>query len=156
MQIPKHCQIEKVVNKKDHRPSLRYVWADTSRECLFAVNGIAMAVVPIIVEEGDINGPIATEKIIDARKSGRLTAADVGDSHDLKEIPFDNVARGVEFEDTPTISFNAKALYNLARALGSDHVSLTLSANHPKLSTIRVTPAGPNLQATYGYLMPVK
>lgn len=75
----------------------------------------------------------------------------------MREKPdFDWLERNYAFEESPVIKLDAKLLYTLAQAIGSDKITLTLGIKNPESSAIKVEPAGGLHNKAYGYLMPVK
>ena len=176
MKLHKDCLIEKVLCKDATRHAITETYLDTENGCgsLIATNGKSIAVIPVELEEGDVAGYVATEGIKQARKADkRASFPSLKLNGTLKlsngvEMPRTTLPTGTQFPQwrqvipkdegyTVEFAFDAKLLYELAQAMGSDGVVIRYKADRKPL-LVRPTPlAGctPCL-GSKGVLMPIR
>ena len=147
MKLHKDCLIEKVLSKDATRHGIAETYLDTENGSanLIATNGKALAVIPVELEEGDVAGYVATEGIKQARKADkRAEFPSMKLNGNLKlsngvEMPRTTLPAGTEFPKWRQVmpkdegynvefAFDAKLLYELAQAMGSDTVVLKYKA----------------------------
>ncbi len=68
MKVAAQYQIEKAASSDAMRPVLANAWLETGKSRLLASNSYMLAVVPVEVEEGDVDGPVSGEALVSARK----------------------------------------------------------------------------------------
>ena len=145
MKMDKSHKIENCISPDTTREHLCKAYLDTEKKRLVATDGHMMAVVPVIVEEGDVSGFVTADAIKTARKvkvnpevsihcNGAL-AIDNGPTFarptDGQFPPYEQVMPEYRQGDagTITIGLNAGYLHDLMQALGSPKsgiVSLTI------------------------------
>ena len=141
MKLHKDCLIEKVLCKDATRHAITETYLDTENGCgsLIATNGKSLAVIPVELDEGDVAGYVATEGIKQARKADkRASFPSLKLNGTLKlsngvEMPRTTLPTGTEFPKWRQVipkdegyavefAFDAKLLYELAQAMGSDRL----------------------------------
>ena len=147
MKIPKQCKIEKAASKDKAREILNHILIDSKdgESQAVATDGKMMAIVPITLCDGD---EVESEKLIqpkaliEARKQARQAressiglngAATMPDGasyptpNSLNDKKFPHwrniVPKGGDYQ---TVCFNAKALFELAQAIGAVNDKVTL------------------------------
>lgn len=176
MKLHKDCLIEKVLSKDATRHAITETYLDTENGSgsLIATNGKALAVIPVELEEGDVAGYVVTEGIKQARKADkRAEFPSMKLNGNLKlsngvEMPRSTLPTGTEFPKWRQVipkdegyavefAFDAKLLYELAQAMGSDGVVIRYKADREPLLVRPTALAGctPCIGAK-GVLMPVR
>lgn len=136
MRFSKSCKLQKVLLKgsKSHH-ALTNARLDGSR--LLSCNGKALAVVPVERDEEDIDGPVSQEALKAATKGPAKVQASIVANGALKvdgiSFPrpeetgvFPRVDAIIPDPDSLpySVTLNAKMLYELAQAIGTEQVTL--------------------------------
>lgn len=164
MLINKYCLVEKACYQGYDRPALhnpRLDLSDPKLPVVLSSDGIILASIPVQVEHGDTAGTIPAEALKASRKCPKscdvgfaihpknedtvivkadsfFRPSDAGANVGFKEI-IDGAASVRKNSKTIKIALNAAALAYLAKALGSDHVSLEIG---DALQPVLVRPLG--------------
>lgn len=141
MKIDKSSKIEQAVAKESSRYAFNAPYYDHEAHAMIATDGRILAVVPVLDDDDDVTGLIPVDAIKVARK-GRLTnpirangTIDLlGVSYTRPEGRFpawrDVIPKISDIEtDNVKLRIDARLLYNLSQALGSDKVELTIDRN---------------------------
>ena len=156
---------ENCISKDPTRPHLSNVFLDVAEKKMVATSGSFIVVIPVSVDATDHKGAVSAAALAAARKIGKAnkTEAEIKANGALV-VGGDTFARpdGSGFPHWRsciperrklTVSFNAKLLLELARALGSKEEIVTLDigeANDPIIVYGKDETDG----AAYGVLMP--
>lgn len=153
MKIHKDCKVELTASKDAHRPAIGEPYLDVKDGAGFLVstNGKAMAIVPVEVTDKDASGFLSGECLKAGRKLTRqdvvLEANGVATLTNGATMPREGVGRNEKFPNwrqvvpAPdgynfTVALDAKLLWELAQAMGTQGVLLNLQtadANKPIL-----------------------
>lgn len=165
----KRHRIEKVC-ADEKRPTIAQPWLDVDNNVLVATDSYALAVVPVDIALTDTAGPIPLLALEAARKkSGKDYIADivcdgtvdVPDARAKYDRPAIDQDDGPGFPDWQTIitragaprvtiGINARILLNLAQALGSEQIELSVYEQDERIS---VKPIG---RDGNGIIMPIR
>lgn len=168
MKIKRTYRPELIVGKGKFRPVLNDASLQTheGKDVLVATDGRRLVVLPVTREDGDTDGAIPPKAMQIAREAahkkdplsikcnGKIEFVNEWTMPRPNHGAFPNFAQVIPAAESRTtkVSFNAKFLYDLARAIGRDTVTLNIGG---PLDAILVTPAGP-ADGEFGVLMPVK
>jgi hypothetical protein len=172
MQYDLKSRIEKVASKDQSRPALAscYLRAGTAGTgTLEATDSYKFVRVPVVMDEGDVEGFIPVEAFAAARKnragylncngSIEVPGGPTFPRQDCGQFP-DSTRLFPEQPVAFTVGLNAKLLYELAQGLGTDtvQVSFVQGADGPDpLRPMIVTPAnGLGIEGADGILMPIR
>ena len=143
MRVHNSYKLDACVGVSDTRPALPHVHLDVDKKRLWATNGSALVIVPCEPEEGDTSGPITVEAFKAARKAGqRQKSTTLGANGSLvvpggatyarpviEGLPIDRVVpKDMDHgsADTITMGLDVQILADVAKALGTDRVNLTI------------------------------
>ena len=171
MQFPLNSKLEKVISKDSSRPALAAAYLRIESDgsaFLEATTSYVLATIPVTIDETDVAGFVPAEALAAARKAkqgelacnGSVTAPR-GDSYPRYDGQFPDSSRLYpEAPPTFTVGINARFLYDIAQALGSDIVVLRFqgdAAGANPLKAIIVEPAnGTGVSGARGLAMPVR
>lgn len=153
MKIHKDCKIELAASKDATRPAIAEPFLDIKGGAgvVVATNGRAMAIVPVEVTEKDASGYLSGDCLKAARKFTKqdviLEASGVVTMLNGATMPREGLARNEKFPNWRqvmpsadgynfTVAIDAKLLWELAQAMGTQGVLLNLQtadANKPIL-----------------------
>lgn len=159
----KLLQPELAASKDAARPVLQWVYLDAEKSEVRVTDSYRAVRYPVELDPGDTSGPIPVEALKASRKpplkslstsircNGNVEVrhgfgADASEPYltiprdqtpgtfpNIDQLEWDN-SGGTEF------ALNAKLLYDLARAMGSETVRIRLHADSPQLKPFAVTP----------------
>jgi len=168
MKISKKYKIHNALSTDEMRPALTQALYDKVGKRLVATTGHIIAVVPVEPSEGDRARTIPSVALKEALKGKQIEDAviladkyvTVGDTtfkeeDDKKSFPswegcFPDKETKVHFD----VGLNAKLLFDLSKAIGSETVRLTFSDDPCK--PIKVEPDDTDNNQAYGLIMPLK
>jgi DNA polymerase III sliding clamp (beta) subunit (PCNA family) len=178
MKIPVACKIELCASKDETRLCLVNPYFDKAANAIIATQGMSMAIVPVESDESDVSGFVSPTALAMARKQARkgeggaeiyLNGSQLLADKTVLVRPseesngrfpnWQQVVPKMESEayGTIRIGLNAKLLWELAQAIGSECVCLSIKdANSPLI----VTPSGGSkpvaCRDAKGILMPLR
>lgn len=171
MKLPKNCLVEKVASQDLTRPTIGapYLDIDDQRTAhVISTNGAALVSIPVAIDVEDCSGYLPASALKEARKLEKKSelvniscngSAKVinGATYPRGEGQFPNWRQIMPKEDGKTVlALNARLLYELAQALGTEGVVLTFDADKPiavrAAATRDVKPASLGAR---GVLMPI-
>ena len=178
MKINKNCKIELACSTDKQRAAIcnPYLEIDDKGARMIATNGQILAIVPVDPQEGDKAGLVPVDAIKDARKAkpaslpeatlacnGNVKLLD-GRQYPRPDFAFPNYRAVLPAENRPakfTVGIDAKLLWELAQAMGTQGVTLEFEN---ELSAIKVRPSaagqhGSIKPADYearGVIMPIR
>jgi len=135
-------------SKDQTRPHLCAAYLDVDRKTLVSTDGHRLITVPVEVDEGDTSGPIPPQALADARRYGGTIKANGaavlsnGATFERPDVQFPPY--GAVIESKPqypiSISFNAKYLAEIAKALDAQKGQVTITFDAcDQLSPIHIT-----------------
>lgn len=173
MKLPKDCLLEKICSKDATRTTLAapYLDIDADRFAnVISTNGAAMAKVPVAIDPLDVAGYVPVAALKEARKLAKrdneATLALNGTAQTSNGATFPRESNATfpnwrqvwpKAEGKTEVAFDARLLYDLAQAMGTEGVILTFDAGAPiavrPTSTKGCTPASLGAR---GVIMPVR
>jgi len=173
MKIPKDCLLEKICSRDATRPALVAPYLDIDAERLayvIATNGAAMAKIPAEIDPLDAAGYVPVSALKEARKLAKkdneatLALNGTAQTSNGATFPRESNERFPNWrqvwpkaEGKIQLSFDARLLYELAQAMGTEGVILTFNAGEPiavrPTSTKGCTPASLGAR---GVIMPIR
>jgi hypothetical protein len=173
MKLHPNIKIESIASKDKTRCSILNPWIDAENSKLVATNGMAMAVIPVLLEEGDESGYVPCDALKQARKGakGEISMLCGGEvvlpngtimPRDKTETPPNwKIVMPNQDEASMRISLDAGMLAKLAESMGTEGVTLEISGHE---SPIIVRPAcsgrwnatRPACQDAIGVIMPIR
>jgi hypothetical protein len=160
MQIPKSSKIEKIVSRD--MAVLEHPYLDVSAGVLRSSGGKDGVVITVLLDPDDQSGPIPVDAIKAARKAGKpiLCGPDYCSVEGVaawprarvdKYPPIENLLPGT---DVPvTVSLDARRLYEIAQALGTDVVMLRVQGEGLPCG-VAPHPSEPHAEAAVGFILP--
>ena len=169
MKIPTECKLEKVASTGPSRYEINQIRyeKDNDRTVAIATNGKAMAVVTAESEETDKDDsvliPVGALKL--SRKNGTKGQININEKTISVSQPdgetvypkpegtfpkWQEVIPKYDTQKTREVSIDAQLLYDLAQALGTNEIKLTIPEN--SFDSILVK----TLNGNYGVIMPMK
>ena len=140
MKIHKDCKIELAASKDETRFAITEPYLDMVNEpVMVATNGMMMAIIPVEVNEHDKQGYVTGESLKAMRKvkfnpevtcNGQLSVKDGPSFPRPDNGQYPNWRQVVPAKDREvkfSVGLNARALWELAQAMGCDAVSLEFS-----------------------------
>jgi hypothetical protein len=131
----KTSKIERLVSKDPTQRILENPWLDVERGVILSSPGQSAIMIPVVVEEGDVSGPVPVEGLKEIRKND-------GSMSCTKEYCIVNgvaYPRAQQFDSYPPVenlivptddyvglAINAKSLAELAQGMGTDVVRLRI------------------------------
>jgi DNA polymerase III sliding clamp (beta) subunit (PCNA family) len=173
MKLPKNCLVEKVASQDATRAAitLPYLDIDGQRTAhVVATNGAAMVKLPVEITAEDVAGYVPTAALKEGRKLAKRT-----DSVDLVCNGSAKLLNGATYpresretfppwrqvwpkeEGKITLALDARLLYELAQAMGTEGVVLTFNPGEP--ISVRATATKACQPASFdarGILMPIR
>lgn len=179
MKLHKQCKIELVASKDETRSSILNPYLDIEPGKdgapaigrIVATNGIAIAVVPVKLEDGDVAGFVSADALAAERKAGHgivcngtlsvIAGPTFKRPEEAEFSKFPNWRLVIPDASRPVgmkLAFDVKMLYELCKAMGCTSVTLTVEN---EMSPIIVRPSqGKRHDAAelgaYGVIMPLK
>lgn len=173
MKLPKDCLLEKICSKDATRPAISapYLDVDAERSAhVIATNGAAMAKIPVSIDPLDVAGYVPVGALKEARKLAKkdnesaLALNGTAQTTNGATFPRESAEtfpnwRQVwpKLEGKIQVSFDARLLYELAQAMGTEGVILTFDAGAPisvrPSATSACTPASLGAR---GVIMPIR
>lgn len=184
MKLHKKILIEAVTSNERDRPALAEPYLDVEKQRIVATNGRTLAIVPVVVDEGDTSGYVSAHCLREARKAakgkehivmGLAVECVIGGQSAIIERdgdgrlpagkPYPSVDQVIPNpkENDCMIAIDAQQLWMLAQAIGTKGVVLRF--NSAELTAITVSPClntkfngsfPPADRSARGYLMPVQ
>lgn len=174
MKLPKKCKIEAAASD-DARSSIKNPYldiSDKSNPVIVSTDGRIMAILPVIVDEGDVSGYVTSDSLSMARKITRTNEVSIHCNGELKiengpsfprpEGSYPNwrlvLPPKEESGVKHRVKINSKLLSTLASAMGCECVELVFRDNE---SAIEVIPVGTktnlaSCEKAVGLLMPLR
>lgn len=181
MKLHKSCKIESITSHDETRYAIceSYLSIKDGAATLVATNGKAMAMLPVLLDEGDVSGYVSENALKLARKQDKRSdfatvyLNGVAKLSDGSTMPREGTAKDATFPKweqvfpkdeslhTQTIALDAKLLWELAQAMGTQGVVLRVKDG---VSAILVSPTAtshhkwnkPACDGAKGILMPVR
>lgn len=181
MKIHKACKVESIASTDATRYSITepFLSIKDGAARLVATNGKAMAILPVLLDEGDVQGYVSGAALKAARKTDKrcenitVFLNGVAKLADGATLPREGQAKDATFPNweqvnpkdesahTTTIAFDAKLLWELAQAMGTQGVILKIKDN---AAPFIITPCGagdfgevkPACVNARGIIMPVR
>ena len=176
-ETPKVLMPECAAGKDESRPALTQVYLDCEKSEVRVTDSYRAARFPVALDEGDTSGPIPLEALKAARKVKALTSircngvveVRMGRGEHASE-PFltmprpamagqfpnlDQIWDGCNTSDGFEVGLNAKMLFDLAKAMGTDTIRLSFTCN-PALRPFKVAPLDGQNDAPMGLQMPIR
>ena len=173
MKLPKDCLLEKICSKDATRTTLAAPYLDIDAERfahVIATNGAAMAKVPVEITPEDVAGYVPVGALKEARKLAKREDESAlalnGTAQTSNGATFPRESKETfpnwrqvwpKAEGKIQLSFDARLLYELAQAMGTEGVTLTFDAGEP--IAVRPTPTKGCTPASFGargVIMPVR
>ena len=179
MKLHKSCKVEQVTSDDATRYAITesYLSIKDGAGTLVSTNGTAMAILPVMLDDGDVQGYVSGAAIKAARKCDKRS--DVCTVYlngcakltDGSTMPRDGEAKDAQYpnwsqvvpsgeEHTMEIAFDAKMLWELAQAMGTQGVKLRIKSSEVAF-LVSPMPAGsfgaikPACDSAKGILMPI-
>lgn len=175
MKMPKESKIEKIVSTDPTKRVLENPWLDIDEQghgTLLASSGQNALVIPVELDDQDSPGPVPIGAIKDARKQGgeilcgeSWCGVSGGAAHprgQFTQFPPIRQLLVPSGPDVLEISLNAKALYELAQAMGTSVVKLRIQVDPASMqhagNVIGVEPHGsePHVPGVRAALLPYR
>lgn len=147
MKLHKNIRIESIASSDRSRCAIGEPYLDITdgKGTLVSTNGNAMAIVPVALAPEDVAGYVSADALRAARKQSKRTdeaslalGGSVATLADGSTMPRAGVATGCTFpswrqvvpRETPavTVALNAKLLWELAQAMGTQGVKLCIAS----------------------------
>ena len=172
MKLPKNCLVEKVASQDSTRPAIGapYLDIDETRAAhIIATNGAALVKVPVEIDGEDCAGYVPAVALKEGRKLAKRSEAINlscngsakllnGATYPRGEGQFPNWRQVWPKEEGKTVlALDARLLYELAQALGTEGVVLTFNPGEP--ITVRATATKgvqPASVEARGVIMPIR
>ena len=172
MKLPKNCLVEKVASQDSTRPAIGapYLDIDEKRTAhIIATNGAALVKIPVEIDGEDCAGYLPAVALKEARKlAKKFDSVDLvcngsakllnGATYPRGEGQFPNWRQVMPKEEGKTVlALDARLLYELAQALGTEGVVLTFDADSH--ITVRATATKGVQPASFearGVIMPIR
>lgn len=173
MKLHPKIKIESIVSKDKTRAAICNPWIDAEHGKLIATNGMAMAVIPVGLDESDESGHIPCDAFKQARKGARGEVSMLCNGN--VTLPTGAILPRDKSENPPNwqavmphepkvnmrISLNAAMLAKLAEAMGTEGITLEIDA--PDSPVIvkpayagRFSEAKPVCPDAIGIIMPIR
>lgn len=167
MKINKKCKIELIASKDETRSAINDPYLDGN--LLVATDGRKMVVLTVELEEGDTDGYISKEALIQARKlaiknnpsiisakqeSLRLANGTILQRKSDTQFPKWKQVIPEKNDNRKEISFNAKFLWEMAQSMGAENVKISILDEKSPLIIYPLLFDNPGSK-DYGVLMPV-
>jgi DNA polymerase III sliding clamp (beta) subunit (PCNA family) len=173
MKLPKNCLVEKVASQDSTRPAIGapYLDIDEKRTAhIISTNGAALVKIPVEIEGEDCAGYLPAVALKEARKLARkadpINLSCNGSAKLLNGATYPRESRETfpnwrqvwpKEEGKITLALDARLLYELAQALGTEGVVLTFNPGEPisvrATATNGVKPASVEAR---GVIMPIR
>lgn len=181
MKIHKACKVEAIASDDARRYAIceAHLTVKDGAGTLVSTNGAAMAIIPVLLDEGDVSGYVSENALKLARKQDKQSdfatvylnsVAKLSDGSTMpregtaKDATFPKWEQGVPKDESlhvQTIAFDAKLLWELAQAMGTQGVILRVKDG---VSAILVSPTAtshqgwgkPACDSAKGVLMPIR
>ncbi|MFH1997369.1 MAG: hypothetical protein ABII94_01600 [Patescibacteria group bacterium] len=167
MKIESKYKLDKITANDSSRPAMNHVFIEDN--IAVATNGHVLAIVPVEIEEGDTGGILSKDSFVAARKLAKknndlqiklngteeLIDGTQRPRLDLKYPDYKLAIQDYSGEETRKICLNAKYLYELSQALGTDLITLEITESNTRTIIIH------NLSLTSerpvsGFILPVR
>jgi len=165
MKIGNKYKLDKIASNDHVRPAMNHIFIDGNTAV--ATNGSALAIVPVVIEEGDIGGMLSKDSFIAARKLAKNNDLQIklneaeklidGTQRPRLELSYPDykaIIPNYSDEETRKIQFNAKYLFELSQALGSDLITLEIPLSSKKAMLV-YNLSLTNEKQVFGLIMPV-
>lgn len=172
MKVPGKSKLEKVVSKDGALPILLHPFLRIEPDgtgTLLASDKFTAVVIPVEVGEADTSGPVHIEAIKASRKLDNTIRCEPGYNvvpggvayprDDEKYHTFPPVDQLLVGQDATVVevAINAKTLYALAQAMGTEVVKLRVQADTEKLPVgVEPHPSEPHVEGARASMMPYR